>query len=145
VALVTAARVGVLALESLNLGGDEAQRVRGWDHIGARVARAATAAPYSCIVTDERELMGALLFYARPRPAPVKMWPWLAHPVNHYDLATPLTAADGGRVLLVTAQKDPSSLLARAARSRPLGPHAARLDAQRTRTVYLFDCENMRP
>jgi 4-amino-4-deoxy-L-arabinose transferase-like glycosyltransferase len=121
------------------------KRVRGWSDLGGRVAMRSTEAPYTAILADDRELMGELLFYVRPRSIPLVMWDWERPPRNQYELADRIDEKTGARVLFVSLIPDPVHVLRRFKETQPLGPVEVRIDAFRKRTVWLFDLEGFRP
>ena len=121
------------------------KRVRGWSELGSRIAALSKSEPYTSILTEEREMMGELLFYARPRTMPVVMWDWDWRPRNHYELTMRIGPETGRRVLLVSRVDQPNYILSRFAYSEPLGSITIPLDAKRKRTVYLFALEGLKP
>jgi 4-amino-4-deoxy-L-arabinose transferase-like glycosyltransferase len=121
------------------------KRVRGWTELGGRISMRATEAPYTAILSDDRELMGELIFYVRPRRVPVVMWDWERPPRNQYELADRITPETGARVLFVSPIPDPVHVLRRFKRTEPLGPITLKIDPKHERTVWLFDLEGFRP
>lgn len=81
------------------------KRARGWQATADAVLdRAAVEHPLSAIAVDSRFLFNELSYYGRDRlgaagAPPLRMWVREARPLNQAELAAPLTAATGGRVL----------------------------------------------
>jgi 4-amino-4-deoxy-L-arabinose transferase-like glycosyltransferase len=121
------------------------KRVRGWGELGADLSLRASAAPYTAILADDRELMGELIYYLDPRSVPVVMWDWDRPPRNHYELANRIDTRTGARVLYVSLTPEPTFVLQRFTRTEPLGPVTVYPDPKHPRTVYLFDLEQFRP
>jgi len=89
------------------------KRARGWAAATAAIDAAAKAAgaPLGAVAVDDRFLFNAVSYYGRDAanhpagvlPAPLKMWVREARPHNQAETMAPLTAADGARVLVVSA------------------------------------------
>jgi 4-amino-4-deoxy-L-arabinose transferase-like glycosyltransferase len=120
------------------------KRVRGWADLGGKIALPLSAAPYTALLADDRELMGELIYYATPRRVPVVMWDWDRAPRNHYEIANRIDTKTGARVLYVSLTQDPVHVLQRFARTEPLGPITVHPDPKHPRTVYLFDLEGFK-
>ncbi len=145
VAIVMPVGVATPALaDSLGLS-NSLKRVRGWSALGTSVAALARDQAYTAVLAEEREVMGELLYYARPRDIPVVMWDYERRPRNHYELLMRIGPDTGRRVLFVSRTKDPAYVLARFAASESLGEITVPLDPKRTRTVYLFALEGFKP
>jgi len=121
------------------------KRVRGWADIGGQIALKATEVDYSAILATDRELMGELLYYVRPRDMPVLMWDFKRPPLNHYELAMKLTPQAARRVLYVSTTPSPEPVAQHYAEMRNLGSVSVQLDPKRIRTLYLFDFEGYAP
>lgn len=102
------------AADAVGAGG-AFKRARGWREDAAAIlaraqASSSAAAPLSAIAVDDRFLFNALAYYARgpagrpagALPAPLKMWVRLAKPANQAETETPLTPAEGAKVLGVS-------------------------------------------
>lgn len=121
------------------------KRVRGWDRLGAEIARRANEGQYTAILADDRELMGELIFYAAPRSIPVVMWDFERPALNQYELVNRITEKTGTHVIFAALTPDPVHVLRRFSSTEPLGPITVTLDAKRSRSLYLFDLEGFRP
>ncbi len=120
------------------------KRVEGWRELGAKIATEATLGGYQAIVTDNRSLMGSLLYYARPRDVPVLIWDRDENITNHYEMTSPLTPEMNGRVLLVTDRSDPSAVLATFASSQLTSDFTADLGGGKQRITHLYEAEGYR-
>jgi 4-amino-4-deoxy-L-arabinose transferase-like glycosyltransferase len=74
--------------------------------IVARAQAQPPAAPLSAVAIDDRELFNTAAYYGRAyfgkAGPPLKAWLAGPRPINEAELASPLTAADGARVLAVS-------------------------------------------
>jgi hypothetical protein len=120
------------------------KRLQGWRELGAIIARNAAQGPYQAIVTDNRSVMGSLLYYARPRNEPVLMWSPNSSLVNHFEMTAPLTADTAGRVLLVTDRNDSAPLLSTFKASRLIGDSVADPGGGKRRITHLYEVEGYR-
>ena len=121
------------------------KRVRGWADIGGKIAVAANSGDYTAILATDRELMGELLYYVRPRGVPVLMWDFKRSPLNHYELAMKVTPETGAHVLYVSTTKSAEPVADHYSERQDLGSVSVDLDPKRTRTLYLFDLEGYKP
>jgi 4-amino-4-deoxy-L-arabinose transferase-like glycosyltransferase len=126
------------------------KRARGWAATTSDIEAAAKSAgtPLDAIAVDDRFLFNALSYYGRGvrnTPAggliaPLKMWVREAKPHNQAETMAPLTAKNGGRVLMVnaTARYGPE-IVADFAKVEPgLHTDAVKLDAKHTRDFAIF-------
>jgi 4-amino-4-deoxy-L-arabinose transferase-like glycosyltransferase len=137
-----------LALPALADGlglGNAVKRVRGWEELGRVVAARLEARDYTAVLATDRELMGELLYYVKPRRVPVVMWDWPRPPNNHYELTMRIDERTGARVLFVSGWAGPEELFARFARVEPLGTVTIALGSGRLRTTHLFALEGFAP
>ena len=128
------------------------KRARGWSATAEAVARRVQAGPgWSAVATDNRFLFNALAYYGRdvfgrPGSPPLTIWVRKAGPENQAETTAPLTAAAGGRVLVVSIVPDYRPLMARDFQGwRFLGAEEPRLDRKRTREVAFFAASGYRP
>ena len=88
------------------------KRARGWSPtVAAIVERAGREPSLSAVAVDDRFLFNEAAYYGRtffshPGTPPLKVWVRGAHPENQAELAAPLTAALGGRVLGVSLRPE---------------------------------------
>ena len=120
------------------LGQDNAaKRLRGWPEAGHTITSVANTGTYSALVSDDREDMASLFYYARPLNVPLRMWPRAAAG-NEYEAAYALTSGESQHVLFVTRREDPSDVLKAFAHSERIATLETRLDSKRTRIFFLF-------
>jgi 4-amino-4-deoxy-L-arabinose transferase-like glycosyltransferase len=116
------------------------KQVRGWEAFGSAVLNEANRNSYTSISTDERDAMGALLYYARPRSIPVTMWDHHWPTRNHYEMTARITQMTGGNTLFVTGDKDPAHIYDRFQSVAELGPILIDIGGAKTRAYYMFHC-----
>jgi hypothetical protein len=117
------------------------KRLRGWDGQGPEIA--ARALGYDAILTDDREVMSGLLYYARPGP-PVFAWDSNARIDSHYEAFAAFDPARGERFLYVTADPGAATLNGAFQSVTPLGASVSQITPTRTRTLYLFEISGRR-
>ena len=131
------------------LGRDnEFKQVRGWDLLGAAVAETAgdSGKPYSAVLTDDRFVHAALLYYARPHRQPLVTWSTKAAAQNHYELTAPFTPSLGSNVLFTTAQSEAEAagILSLFEQSRLLKTLDIPTGGAQTRVIRLFALQGYR-
>lgn len=88
------------------------KRAKGWSQMTeALTDRALHDLRVSAIAVDDRFMFNAAAYYgrdyfARPDAAPLRMWVRTASPQNQAEAETPLTAADGERILALSLEPD---------------------------------------
>ncbi len=117
------------------------KRLRGWDGQAPEIA--ARAGGYDAILTDDREVMSGLLYYARPGP-PIAAWDSNGRIDSHYEAFTAFDPSLGERFLYVTADPNAATLNGAFQSVRPLGASVAQITPTRTRTLYLFEISGRR-
>lgn len=120
------------------LGQDNAaKRLRGWPEAGGTIMTIASSAPFTAILSDDREDIASLTYYTRDRKLPLRMWP-SASPGNEYEARHALTPDIASYVLLVTRRPDASNITSAFTSTERIGTIETRLDAKRTRIFYLY-------
>jgi hypothetical protein len=128
--------------ESIGVG-NVFKREEGWRQLGAEVARASRTAAFDAIAADNRSIAAELLYYARPRGAPMRVWSRDLNIRDHFEMTMRLERG-AGRVLLVleppTAERvlatfDSSVLVRRI--TIPVGGHHQRV-------TVLYDARHYR-
>jgi 4-amino-4-deoxy-L-arabinose transferase-like glycosyltransferase len=123
------------------------KRLRGWDAHGQEIA--ARAAGFDAILADDREVMGGLLYYARPvSPSPgppVVAWNPNLRIDHHYEAFKAFDPETARRLLYVTTNPDGALLNNAFAVVIPLGASVARTTPSTARTLYLFEVSGYRP
>jgi 4-amino-4-deoxy-L-arabinose transferase-like glycosyltransferase len=113
--------------------------------VGETVAEAKAAGrPFGAILTQDREICAALLYYARTLGVPVYAWKQQARPRSHFELSRPYTADAPTRVLLVSPPTQGDAVARSFADVRPMGQRAIRAGAFSTRAVNLFALEDFK-
>ncbi len=120
-------------------------RVRGWTRLGAEISAISARYPDAVILTDDRKLMAALLYYVSPRPWAAVKWDPNGRVDDHFDLTRPLreTAAsrqgdDRRAFLLVSPRQNPEGVLSRFATSQFIASIRVPIAAGRERVTHVF-------
>jgi 4-amino-4-deoxy-L-arabinose transferase-like glycosyltransferase len=123
------------------IGADAAfKQLRGWEAQGAAIAQASDR--YDAIMTDDREITGELVYYARGG-APIAAWNSNIRIDSHFEAFIPYDAERHRRVLYVTAREDALYVQNRFRVIAPLGVVEADLGRGRTRRLYLFEVSGL--
>jgi len=100
-----------LIARTLNLpitpGLDPARRMRGWDHAGDWATELQSDFPGVRLLFDDRKVMSALIYYARPNPFDAVMWNPTGKRNNHYEITADLSTAAGEDFLYVVRHDSP--------------------------------------
>lgn len=115
------------------------KRLRGWDEIGAKIA--GLSRPFDVIMTDDREVTGELVYYARDG-APIVAWNSNQKIDNHFEAFFPFDPARHRRALYVTERADALYLNGEFESVVPLGEVSAATGPSRRKTLYLFAVED---
>ena len=121
------------------------KRVRGWDTLGTEVTDLARKNPYTAILSDHRETIGELYYYANPRWQPVVMWDHAWHPRNHYELNDRITEISGRFVLFVSRTNDISHIEQRFDTVTLVKKLTLDLEGGISRDIYLYEATGFRP
>jgi hypothetical protein len=120
-------------------------RIRGWNQLGAEISRIGVQYPGAVILSDDRKLMAALLYYVSPRPWTAVKWDPNGRIDDHFDLTRPMreTAAsssgeDRRAFLLVSPRENPEGVLSRFATSRFIASIRVPIAAGRERVTHVF-------
>jgi 4-amino-4-deoxy-L-arabinose transferase-like glycosyltransferase len=113
------------------------KRLRGWPEAGNTIITIASSAPFTAIMSDDREDMASLFYYTRARQIPLRIFP-SETPRNEYEAAHALSTDVASYVLFVTRKQDVSSVTSSFASSERIGSIETRLDSKRTRVFYLY-------
>ncbi len=112
------------------------KRARGWQAQGEFVRE--RAAGYDAILVDDRELMSALLYYARGGP-PVVAWNSNWRIDDHYEAFMAYDPATQPHVLFVAFDAEAIALKDRFQTIETVDATTVDLHRERKRTLYLFD------
>ena len=113
------------------------KRLRGWPEAGRTITSVAASAPYTAILSDDREDMASLYYYARPRVLQLRMWP-KQNAGNEYESSYALRPNEASSVLFVTRRTDVSDVTRAFASSERIATLETRLDSKRKRVFYLY-------
>lgn len=145
------------AADGLGLAGSF-KRLRGWAEQGAAIR--AQASGFDAIMSDDREIMGGLIYYARPLSGDeghsgadettqdfpdFVAWNSNGRIDYHYEAFSPFRPEAHGAVLYVTTNADAIAVQGRFGAIRPIGETTADLGAGRRRTLYLFALSEFLP
>ncbi|MGA8402423.1 MAG: glycosyltransferase family 39 protein [Stellaceae bacterium] len=94
----------VIASEGLHVPAkfDPLHRLRGWRHLGDAVAAQLAAHPGLRLMTDDREIVAALIYYVHPHPFDAVIWDPVPGVSNQWDLENSLSRHRGENFLAVT-------------------------------------------
>ena len=98
---------------------DVLHRLRGWRILGTTVGQMLRQNPGTHLMTDDRELMAALIYYVRPHPFDSLKWNAMGGIHDQFDLTADPTRYIGDNFLLVSYR---GSIDAIAARFQSSGP-----------------------
>ncbi|HLY07299.1 MAG TPA: glycosyltransferase family 39 protein [Rhizomicrobium sp.] len=128
--------------DSIGLG-NAFKREEGWRELGAEVASQSRAAPYDSIVADNRSIAAELLYYARPRGAPMRVWSRDLKIKDHFEMTMRLEAG-ARRVLLVLEPASADRVLATFDSSMPVKAVTTPIGGHHQRIVTLYDARHYR-
>lgn len=148
---IMAANLGINAVVAVFLGAlavspalvaaigqeNSVKRLRGWDEAGRSIATVAAAAPFTAILSDDREDMGSLYYYTRMRTLPLRMWP-KQNAANEYESSHALRLEEASNVIFVTRRSDPRDVIGAFASSERIATLETRLDSKRKRVFFLY-------
>jgi 4-amino-4-deoxy-L-arabinose transferase-like glycosyltransferase len=112
------------------------RKLRGWDSQGAAIA--AASLPFDAIMTDDREVTGALVYYARDG-RPIVAWNSNRRIDSHFEAFHAYDPSAHRRVLYVSSRADALYIQGQFRHVVPLGAVDADIGRGRTRPLYLFD------
>lgn len=112
------------------------KKLRGWSEQGARIADA--SGDYDVIMTDDREVTGELVYYARGGK-PIVAWNSNNRIDSHFEAFFPYDPLRNRRVLYITERSDALYIQNRFHGVTPLGAVSAQTGAGAARTLYLFE------
>jgi len=71
-----------------NFGLDPFKKYRGWSYIGSEISNIYLSYPEALLVTDDRRVMGELLYYMKNKPKKWVRWNADGYVHDHYELVT---------------------------------------------------------
>jgi 4-amino-4-deoxy-L-arabinose transferase-like glycosyltransferase len=123
--------------------GNALKRETGWRELGSEIAAESHRAPYDAVATANRSMAAELLYYARPRSIPIRVWDANPVPRDHFQMTIPLTPSFH-RVLLAIAPEEASRILVTFDSAKHLRTITERVGGHRTRTLALYDARGYR-
>lgn len=154
VAALSSAAVSPAVAAALRLDNG-LKRARGWsataEAVRGRAAAESWSEPLTGIAVDDRFVYYALTYYGRnwlgrPGAPPLTAWVREASAQNEAEATRPLTAANGARVLAVSAVPDyTNDFVAAFQAAERLGPISVPLDQRRRRELTMFVGRGFRP
>jgi hypothetical protein len=120
------------------------KRMKGWDETGGIVSAMAASKPYAAVLSDDREDIAELFYYAQPRKAPLVMWDEDGVPEDHFELTFPLKSDPGGPVLYITRRADFARVTDRFAEAELLAEPSIDIGGGRTRDFRIFELRALR-
>lgn len=113
------------------------KEIRGWRAQSAAIASMADG--FDAIVIDDRDLMGAMLFYERNAPVEIVAIDPNNHVDTHYEAFKAFEPDRHKRMLFVTSLETDAHVNYRFKNIAPLGPKTVAIGDRFTRTYHLFD------
>lgn len=123
--------------------GNAFKREEGWRALGAEVASQSRTASYDAIAADNRSIAAELLYYARPRRVPMRVWSRDLKIKDHFEMTMRLGAGTG-RVLLVLEPASANRVLATFDSSMPVKTVTTSIGGHHQRIVTLYDARHYR-
>jgi hypothetical protein len=128
VALHVVAAVAIVEAKPLtqlvgyNLPGkyDPLHRLKGWRQLGTSIGRMLAENPGKHLMTDDRELMAALIYYVRPHPFDSLKWNGAGGIHDQFDLTAQPEKFVGQNFLLVSYRNSIGDIVSRFASSGPI-------------------------
>ncbi|MDX2258769.1 MAG: glycosyltransferase family 39 protein [Hyphomicrobiaceae bacterium] len=123
-------------------GPDPFARTLGWRNVAEvvqmEVERARKAGePYAAVLTDDRPVTAALLYYLRTSAIPVLAWQAGPYPTDHFQMTRGYAPARGAPLLLVSLGSPNEAVTGRFAAVARLGEHTVAAGPSTSRTVHL--------
>lgn len=125
-----------------------AARLQGWDRLGERVAATLAAEPGSVLVSEDRQLLSILIYYADAAPGGFVKWNPDHDIDDHYELIGAViekaAAAGAIRFVLASERAEPTAILDRFDEWRLLEAVARPLGAGLVRRHWLYELRGFR-
>lgn len=119
--------------------------LRGWDVQGPAIANSARQNAVGTILTDDREDIASLLYYARHSGFGLRIWtPDPAHPIDHFQMTMPYRG-EPRAVLFVTQRADPSDVLTHFDKADEVEISSVGIAKDRKRTFHIYVLDGYRP
>jgi hypothetical protein len=125
-----------------------AARLHGWDRLGERVAATLAAEPGSVLVSEDRQLLSILIYYADAAPGGFVKWNPDHDIDDHYELIGAViekaAAAGAIRFVLASERAEPTAILDRFDEWRLLEAVERPLGAGLVRRHWLYELRGFR-
>ncbi len=121
--------------------GNAFKRQEGWRELGQAVLSHASG--HDVLVAANRSTFAELLYYARPRTIPMRMWDRDRHDDDHFQMTMRLTPP-AHRVLLVLGADETAEVLPTFDSPSMVATVAIPVGGHRTRTNLIFDARDYR-
>ncbi|HEY3638118.1 MAG TPA: glycosyltransferase family 39 protein [Rhizomicrobium sp.] len=123
--------------------GNALKREEGWRNLGEAVVQAAKAGPYTSIAADNRSVVAELLYYARPRTVPIRVWTRDLNIRDHFEMTLRLEPG-ATHVLLVIEPASRPRVLATFDSARLIRAVPVPIGGAHIRAIDLFDAGSYR-
>jgi 4-amino-4-deoxy-L-arabinose transferase-like glycosyltransferase len=142
--LVTSLAISPALVQALGRDND-VKRLRGWRALSTAISEQAHAGGFSTILSDDREDLASMLYYARESGLTFRSYVPASGPKYEFHFSMPLTGtvtgAEARKLLYVTRSKDPGEVLNRFAAHAQMQTITAELGGGKTRQVTLYALE----
>lgn len=132
IAVISPALVAALGQEN------SVKRLRGWNEHGSALVNMADPARFTAILSDDREDIASLSYYARDRRIPLLAFVPAIGPQHEFHLSVPMRADIQGSVLFVTRRPSPTDVLERFASAQFIAKHTEQLGGGKSRTFNYY-------
>jgi 4-amino-4-deoxy-L-arabinose transferase-like glycosyltransferase len=144
IALFAAHDVARAAGVALPAKFDALHRLRGWAPLGRAVTQVMLTHPGKPLLAEDREVLAALLYYARPFAFDAQKWNPTGGIRDHFDLTTDLTKQIGGNFIFITEGTEVSSIAARFDSFTPISTITIPLGPDRVRRYHLYEADGFK-
>jgi hypothetical protein len=123
--------------------GNAFKREEGWRELGREVVRTAGASHYDDIAADNRSIAAELLYYARPRTTPIRVWARDLRIRDHFEMTLRLDRG-APRVLLAIEPAAAGRVLATFDSAKQLARVSIPVGGHHVRVIDLYDAHDYR-
>ena len=145
--------LGLAAVALGAIAGDTLSRARGgcgfavldrhlgWDIAGSDLAERLHANPDLTLISDDREVLAPLIYYARLEPGYYVKWRPSPVPDDHYAYRARLTTLNTGPWVLPSLHGEPADILTRFRTARSMGRLTVPLSVCRARAINYYELD----
>lgn len=119
------------------------REVRGWKELADKIAPMTEG--YDAVAIDDRDMMGAFLYYQRGANLTVVAYNPNGRTDHHYEAFIPFDPETEKRLLIVSVRRDDAHIAGRFDHIAPLPEQTAELGGGRTRSYGLFEVSGYNP